>query len=122
MIEEDSSNKIQYVLDRLNNKKHFKAKALLEILLQGGDFSFANNSGEISYNGELVKRSHIVDLISLCTAPFPWKHWQLPGLELFMLALEEKNVPASLISNQVKEFMNADEDSAWITFEKKYFV
>lgn len=75
-----------------------KARAILNSLLHGGNFTFN---------------------VSLCTTPFPIKRWNLPGLSLFVKVLQEKNVPSTLLSSQIKELIDLYEPD-WITYEEKY--
>ena len=76
------------------NIKH-KAIAILKHISQNSDYITWNEIGEVSINQNVIANSHIIDLIK-CSL-YPYKNINPPGLAQFNTALQESNIPQTLL-------------------------
>jgi hypothetical protein len=71
-----------------------------------------NSTGEIIYKDKTIPNTRILELISFVTS----EHENPPlGLEIFVSALKEINIPQALLSAQAKRYFN--KSSNWIKFK-----
>lgn len=122
-LKSDNSSKINWILEKLPEKRKSQARSLLKYLLDGKGFAFSTTNGEISFDGIIGPKSHVVDLISLAINPRPTKNWKIPGIDLFCTALKSLNVTTSLLSTPMRNILNENssvKNPKWITYNEVY--
>ena len=124
-----SKEKILACLADLQRKK---ASRLLEFMNQRLNTLNWNELGEISYKGNEIKRSHIIDLLSAATRSLKSKR-KIVGINTFLTALCKVNAPKDLFgawfwrlydlndscrSGETLEELEKFKGSNWISYEK----
>lgn len=112
--EETYEDKIKAVLRLINSSQHKRCERLLNALLLSGDFNW-KASGEIIYKGNVIHSSHVADLCSTATKSFPVKKLDSPGMEIFLQALKDKNIPRDILSTQFRAQLTK-QSPGWKTF------
>ena len=107
------------VIGAVGNQSKKKAELLLERLKANPDISW-NERGEISYQGNQIKKSSMLDLFSEALKKHPSKVNKPIGWETFSLALKDMNTPSRFISNTgLKRYLEAKEEEEWTEPQKE---
>ena len=108
---------LSLIVSLLTHQHQYRAKSIISILQQCPDFSW-NKDGEITFKNKTAPQSHIFDLITFATKSV--KSVNIPGIDLFISALRETNVPLDLLSPQAKQMLLPNKPSSkdnWIKFK-----
>lgn len=91
-----------HILSSIPIKLKPKARAILLHIQHNSDKIDWNEKGEISLYNRKIEGSHIIDLIK-CSL-FPYKNVYPKGLESFLTALRDSNIPQTLLIQSGKGF------------------
>ena len=98
------------VIGALGNQAKKKGEVLLERLKANPDISW-NERGEISYQGNEIKKSNMFDLFNEALKKHPSKINKPIGWHTFSLALKDMNTPSGFISNtSLKRYLEGKEE------------
>jgi hypothetical protein len=98
------NEEIKNIVNRLCKYQRFKARKILEILVQSNQFSWDEESFEFTYNEKKSSESNLIDLISFVTATPSSKRKKPADLDLFLMIVKKLNVPLYyLISKSSKK-------------------
>ena len=89
------------ILTTLPQKFKRKGEALLSLIEKQPDLLKWNDKGEIIYKGDIIKSSHIADLVK--SAVVPKVRGGATGISIFSKALGDMNVPRGLLSKTFKD-------------------
>ena len=94
-----SDKPMVHALTSIPKTQRIKAEHLLNMMQTFPDVLDINAKGEISYKGNTVRNSNIVDLLNSFTSPFA-RSKSVTGTHDFAKALADMNAPETLISNK----------------------
>ena len=90
----------EQILKSVNKGGRRKAELLLDHVKRSKVLTW-DKEGEISYRGQKVPDSNIVDLVTESQRAKPLKHRELPaGFDQFAQALKETNLPKAYVTNR----------------------
>ena len=84
-----------------------------------------NERFEIIFKGQTIEQSHILDLVSFATKIYPTKRVNITGLDVFIEAIKEFNIPRDLLSLQINNLIDdgkvqvKSRNDKWIHFKYK---
>jgi hypothetical protein len=99
-------DKISSVLLLINENQREDAKQILEYLVAEPDPLNWNSQGQIEYKNIFEHFSRIDQLIDIATTKKKFRNWDMPGMCLFLSALQDKQVPVQLLSTHVKALID----------------
>lgn len=91
----------QEIIDTLPDRHKSRAKLLLNKMKQNSSVSSWDDRGTFVYRGENIKGSNLLDLVKVVTQTNDLSSNRKPkGLDAFMKAMAELNVPSSVVGNR----------------------
>jgi len=123
-VEENINIDVSTIVSMLKPKQRTRGEAILTLLARNKNFSW-NERFEIIFKGQTIEQSHILDLVSFATKTYPTKRVNITGLDVFIEAIKEFNIPRDLLSLQINNLIDdgkvqvKSRNDKWIHFKYK---